>query len=67
MSSSLPFDCILSFLSLVHPCIDAGVVGGCSDLCGLLAKKTGNKIVGDVCELLCVYVGIKEFIKVLEE
>lgn len=47
--------------------IDAGVVGGCADLCGMLENKTGSKIAGIACNLLCDYVGITEFIKIVEE
>jgi len=42
------------------------VVDGCGDLCGALAEKT-NKITGEVCDILCTVVGIKEFIKIIEE
>ena len=43
------------------------MVGGCADLCGVLADKTGSKLAGEVCEVLCVIVGIKEFVKIVEE
>ena len=48
-------------------CIDVGVVGGCADLCGILEEKTGSKIAGLACNLLCDFVGIKEFINIIEE
>ena len=53
---------VLSFFSP-----DAGVVGGCGELCGLLEQKTGSEIAGVVCNLLCDYVGITEFIKIVEK
>ena len=46
--------------------IDSGIVGGCGDLCGELAKYTDN-LVGDICDILCVVVGIDEFIKIIEK
>jgi len=46
--------------------LDGVVVDGCADLCGALADKT-NKITGEICEILCVLVGIKEFVKIVEE
>ncbi len=49
------------------PFTDAGVVGACGDLCGALANKVNNKVVGEVCDILCDVVGIKEFIKLIEE
>ena len=46
---------------------DVGVVGGCGDLCSLLAQKTNSSIAGTVCELLCDVTGIEEFIKVIQK
>ena len=46
---------------------DSGVVGGCSELCGILQQKTGSKVAGEVCDLLCVVVGIKEFIDLIQK
>jgi len=46
---------------------DAGVVEGCSEICGVLAEKTNSKLAGEVCTVLCTVVGIKEFIKVIQE
>ena len=48
------------------PCVDAGVVGGCADLCGILANKTNSQAAGIACNLLCDVVGIKEFINIIE-
>jgi len=70
------FQTVRSELSLCNPCVqlggqglslllneilNAGVIGGCSKLCSGLPKgveRTG-------CDVLCAAVGIKEFIKVL--
>ena len=46
---------------------DAGVIGGCAELCGILENKTQSKIAGVVCELLCDVVGIKEFIAIINK
>lgn len=48
-------------------CLDAGVVGGCGELCQLLADKTNSSLIGTVCDLLCDYVGIKEFIDLIQK
>ena len=49
------------------PRADAGVVGGCADLCGILANKTNSQAAGIACNLLCDVVGIKEFINIIEK
>ena len=46
---------------------DAGVVGGCGEVCGLLAEKVNSKAIGEVCEILCAVVGVKEFISIIEK
>ena len=46
---------------------DAGVVGGCADLCSILANKTNSQAAGIACNLLCDVVGIKEFINIIEK
>ena len=51
----------------VLSCADGVVVGGCGELCSALADKTGSKVAGEVCEVLCVVVGIKEFIAIIEK
>ena len=45
--------------------IDTGIIGGCSELCGELAKYTDN-LAGEVCDILCVLVGFEEFVKIIE-
>ena len=51
---------------LLNAIVNAGVVGGCAKLCGYVADQTGSKVVGVVCNVLCDAVGIKEFIKIVE-
>lgn len=52
---------------LLNIVLQVGVVGGCSDLCGILAQKVNSNIAGEVCEILCAIVGIKEFIAIINE
>ena len=47
--------------------LDAGVVGGCADLCALLQKEVPSQLVGVACNLLCDFVGIKEFVAMIEK
>eukprot|EP01111_Echinosteliopsis_oligospora_P010550 TRINITY_DN330_c0_g1_i1.p1 TRINITY_DN330_c0_g1~~TRINITY_DN330_c0_g1_i1.p1 ORF type:complete len:264 (+),score=54.15 TRINITY_DN330_c0_g1_i1:84-794(+) len=46
---------------LLNYILDGGVIGGCGDLCGKLPKKDEQI----TCNLICDYVGIKEFVKVI--
>jgi hypothetical protein len=46
--------------------LNLGIVGSCVNLCQYVAQQTGSEIVGVVCNLLCDYVGISEFIKAIE-
>jgi hypothetical protein len=52
---------------LLNIILNAGVVGGCEDLCHLLEEKIPNELLNVVCNLLCDYVGIKEFIDLIEK
>ena len=61
-------DVCVSFVSqslneLINIIINAGVVGGCADLCHLLP----GRIESTVCDLLCDVVGIEGFIKLLQD
>jgi len=47
---------------LLNIILDIGVIGSCGDLCG----KLPNKYEADACDLICDYVGIVEFIKLIE-
>eukprot|EP01098_Paradermamoeba_levis_P010817 TRINITY_DN4562_c0_g3_i1.p1 TRINITY_DN4562_c0_g3~~TRINITY_DN4562_c0_g3_i1.p1 ORF type:complete len:278 (-),score=115.73 TRINITY_DN4562_c0_g3_i1:91-864(-) len=42
---------------------NGGIIAGCADLCGKLKSKTEQA----VCSLLCDVVGIKEFIKIIDQ
>ena len=48
---------------LINIILNAGVLGGCSDLCGQLS----NQVEATVCDLLCSYVGVDEFIKIIDD
>jgi|SaaInl4_150m_RNA_FD_contig_21_319677_length_850_multi_7_in_0_out_0_1 hypothetical protein len=48
---------------LLNIILNAGVIGGCADLCGYLP----NKVEQTVCDLLCDYVGLELFIKLIKE
>merc|ERR1711916_253032 len=48
---------------LLNIILNLGVVGSCGDVC----SKLPNKIEDTVCDLLCDYVGITEFIKIIQE
>ena len=47
--------------------VDAGVVGGCGDLCQALLNKTNSQAAGIACNLLCDVVGVKEFMAIVEK
>jgi len=47
---------------LLNIILNIGVIGTCADLCG----KLPNKYETDACDLICDYVGIEEFIKLIE-
>ena len=46
---------------------DTGVVGTCGAVCQALEEKVGSKVIGVICNLLCDYVGIEEFVKIIEK
>lgn len=51
---------------LIDAVLNVGVVGSCQVLCTYVADKTGSQTIGTVCNLLCDFAGIDEFIKVLD-
>eukprot|EP00118_Oscarella_pearsei_P024642 m.306495 g.306495 ORF g.306495 m.306495 type:complete len:265 (+) comp41298_c0_seq1:34-828(+) len=53
--------------NLVNIIANFGVIGTCGKLCGILANDTGSQVIGVACDLFCSYVGIEEFIKIIEE
>jgi hypothetical protein len=52
---------------LLNLILDSGIIGSCGTLCSALADKTGSKLIGTICDLVCDGVGIEEFIKLLEK
>jgi len=47
---------------LLNIILNIGVIGGCGDLC----SKLPNKYEADACDLICDYVGVEEFVKLIE-
>jgi len=47
---------------LLNIILNIGVIGSCGELCGYLP----NKYEQDACDLICDYVGIEEFIRIIE-
>jgi hypothetical protein len=52
---------------LLNIILNAGVIGGCADLCSLLDEKVHSKLIETVCNLVCDYVGVKTFIDLIEK
>ena len=50
--------------ALLNEILNGGVIGSCSGLCA--AVSVGNPIAFSVCELLCDYVGINAFIRLIQ-
>jgi len=48
---------------LLNIILNIGVIGGCADLCGYL----NNQLEVVVCDMLCDYVGIEEFIQLVND
>ena len=59
--------CVCIYKRSLTPSTDAGVVGGCEQLCQLLEDKVHSQLADVVCNILCDYVGIEEFIKIIEK
>lgn len=52
---------------LLNAVLNIGVIGSCGTICQWVEEKSGSKILGLGCNLLCDYAGIDEFIKIIEE
>ncbi|BFZ06971.1 hypothetical protein BsWGS_10010 [Bradybaena similaris] len=52
---------------LLNIILNTGIVGSCEVLCSALEQKTGSKVIGAVCNILCDIEGIKEFVKLIEQ
>lgn len=48
---------------LINLILNKAVLGSCGKLCGALENATNSKPLGEVCNVLCDVVGIKDFIK----
>ena len=52
---------------LLNLILDSGIIGTCGTLCQALADKTGSQALGAVCDIVCDFLGIDEFIKLLDK
>jgi hypothetical protein len=52
---------------LLNAVLNIGVVGECSSLCSYVEQKLNNKIVGVICNILCDFVGVEEFVKIIDK
>ncbi|XP_067942305.1 countin-3-like [Watersipora subatra] len=52
---------------LLNIILNAGVVGGCSEVCSLLADKTGSQPLGQICSFLCDIVGVEVFSNLIQK
>ncbi|CAF1089932.1 unnamed protein product [Rotaria sordida] len=48
---------------LLNAVLDEGILATCNSLCGIVANKTGSKLLGEICALACDAFGLDEFIK----
>ena len=53
----------ISHVSLCCFYTDVGVIGSCTELCGMLP---GSNVEKEVCEVLCGVAGFYEFVKIIE-
>lgn len=64
-------ECVNGFDQLINAVLNVvleyGVLGSCSDLCNLVANKTQSETIDILCTLGCSILGIKEFIKLIED
>lgn len=64
-------DCINTFDYLIETILDiilqVGVVDSCGELCDLVTEKTGSEILGFMCTIGCDVLGIKEFVKLVDD
>ena len=58
-------EAVLVINVLLNAILDEGILATCGDLCGVVANKTGSKVLGDICDLVCEAFGIDEFVKAL--
>jgi hypothetical protein len=58
-------EAVLVINTLLNAILDGGIIATCGDLCGIVANKTGSKVIGDICDVVCEAYGIDEFVKAL--
>ena len=46
---------------------DVAVLGGCSDLCGILTKETASEPLGMACNIFCDIVGSEAFVDIIRK
>ncbi len=46
---------------------DAGIIGGCGDLCELLNEKVPSEVLEVVCNMLCDVVGVEAFVDLIQK
>jgi len=51
---------------LLNLILDTGIIGTCGTLCQALGQKT-SPIIGTICDLVCDFFGIEEFIKLIDK
>jgi hypothetical protein len=49
---------------ILNVILDEGILGSCEKLCAEVANRT-TKLVGDICDVACIAVGIDEFIRLI--
>ena len=63
--------CVNSFDELIQIVLDIilqyGVVDTCGHLCDLVEEKTGSGILGFICTMGCDFLGLEEFVKLIEK
>jgi hypothetical protein len=52
---------------LLNAIVNIGIAGSCSKLCNYVEEQTGNKFIGTACNIFCDYVGITEFVKLIDQ
>lgn len=63
--------CINTYDDLIQTVLDIilqyGILDSCGNLCDLVEQKSGSSFLGFVCMVGCDVLGIKEFIKLMED
>jgi hypothetical protein len=63
--------CIETFDDLIdvvlNIILEFGVLDTCGHLCDLVAQKTGSGLLGFICDIGCDFLGLEEFIKLVQK